>query len=95
MWYHKFDPHSTICVPEIPLAELKPMPQSSRPLGGTLNNTVYRSETVKEFLDRSNIVKNQKSLIQQVLERSVENKESQKEEETKMMEWSKRTGLSL
>ena len=50
MWYHKFDPHS---VPDIPLAELKPKPNISM-IG-------KKGETVKEFLDRSNL--NQKSVI--------------------------------
>jgi hypothetical protein len=56
MWHYKFDPHSLIDVPEVPLAELKPIPT-------TFNGVAVKGESVKDFLDKSNIMKNQKSLI--------------------------------
>jgi len=62
MWHHSFDPHSLKDVPDIPLAELRPPP--NRP-----SCLVRGSETVREFLDRSNIQTCQKSFIQQALEK--------------------------
>lgn len=56
MWHYKFDPHSLVDVPEVPLAELRPMPT-------TFNGVAVKGESVKDFLDKSNIMKNQKSLI--------------------------------
>ncbi len=60
MWHHKFDPHTH--VPELPLAPIIPMPEPSsmaRPLGGPFSQarpTQFKgNETVREFLDRSNI----------------------------------------
>lgn len=41
MWNHKFDPHS---VPAIPLADLKPIEKRGP-----------RSESVKDFLERSKL----------------------------------------
>lgn len=43
MWHHSFDPHS---VASIPLAELKPQPM----------RTHQRSESVRDFLDRSKLL---------------------------------------
>lgn len=48
MWHHKFDPH---CVPAIPMAELKQK--------GTSNH--QRSESVKDFLNRSKLLPDQKT----------------------------------
>jgi hypothetical protein len=45
-WHYKFDPHSD--VEEIPMAELKPVQKH------------VRSESIKDFLDRSNIHLNSK-----------------------------------
>jgi hypothetical protein len=56
MWHFNFDPHSLKDMPDIPLAELRPPP--NRP-----SCLVRGSETVKEFLDRSNIQTAQKSFI--------------------------------
>ncbi len=56
MWYHKFDPHTH--VPELPQAALKPMPDNqsmARPLGGPVTGWRRNNDTVKDFLDRSNI----------------------------------------
>jgi hypothetical protein len=70
MWHYKFDPHS---VPDVPLGELKPMPGATKVYGGAMlgRDAGRRSETVKDFLDRSNIKKDQKSLIHQALEKTV------------------------
>jgi len=66
------------------------------PASGTAGPTVHRSETVKEFLDRSNIQRNQKSLIQQALDRTAaEAGTNATPQDQKLVEWSKRTGLSV
>ena len=55
MWHYSFDPHS---VEQIPLADLKLPPK-----------TVHqRSESVSEFLNRSNIKQN---LVKEALSKSV------------------------
>jgi hypothetical protein len=64
MWHHRFDPHS---VDQVPMADLKQE--------GT-RNTHQRSESVKDFLNKSNI---QQRLVQQALEKSIIiNKEEEK-----------------
>jgi hypothetical protein len=80
MWHHKFDPH---VVPGVPLADLKP--QVSRP---------QRSESVKEFLNRSKL----SNLIEPTtnikpVDKSVEPRNAP--DDSKLQEYSKKTGLSI
>jgi|LauGreDrversion4_2_1035121.scaffolds.fasta_scaffold212980_2 hypothetical protein len=53
MWHYLFDPHS---LPEVPMAPLEPLP-----------TPIAKVETVRDFLDRSNIMRDHKSLLSQAL----------------------------
>ena len=99
MWHYKFDPHS---VPVVPSAPIDPLPTSTGH---------RRVETVKDFLDKSNIMRYHKSLVIQALNKTAfeEAKQSASpgdehrslhhdkamKDKAKLEAWSKKTGLSI
>lgn len=87
MWHYKFDVHS---VPAIKLADLKPQVKG------------VRSESVKDFLNRSklnalvepvNIAPKRK--VEHSLEQTVQRKPSPVKDDSKLIEMSKKTGISI
>jgi hypothetical protein len=79
-WHHLFNPHS---VPEVPLAELPPLPSGPK-----------KSETVKDFLDRSQLPRDNKSLLLSALDQTAKDEEA-KSQQQHLEAWSAKTGLSL
>jgi hypothetical protein len=88
MWHHSFDPHS---VPEVPSEPLEPIPSINSVSPG---GKPFRTESIKNFLDRSDL-KMHKSLVMQALDRTVAEKQEEQKVDNKLHEWSKKTGLSV
>lgn len=79
-WHHLFNPQS---VPDVPLAELPPLPTAPK-----------KSETVKDFLDRSQLPRENKSILLTALDQTVQDEEA-KSQEQHLEAWRAKTGLSL
>lgn len=83
MWHHSFDPHS---IPDVPAAPLNPMPTSQ--FDGLTQKT-RGNETVRDFLDRSNIMR------ELPVDASVTPIKVSHSKEVNFEELSKKTGLSI